>query len=175
MHNMDYNCLWRIGERVRGRLRLTPDELRFVGEVVPEELASFPRVALPPRIKHPAGFAVSGAAVGTFLRAILILTAQRALGTRYGDVSEFYDRVERDLAFGIMRSHFHRGFPRGVHCCPPCTLAVYPVLSAGAIRFFDCLDLASSVRELITRKQWRFSKFKNGTMISWALGEDRPG
>src|SRR5262245_62045638 len=102
---MDYDCLWRIRAPVRYRVRLTPAERRSVSEVVPEELATFPRVVLPRRIRHPAGFAVSAAPVGTFLRAVLILAAQRALGARYGALSEFYDRVERDLAFGIMRSH----------------------------------------------------------------------
>ena len=36
-----------------------------------------------------------------------------------------------------MRSHFHHGYPKGVHCCVQCTLAVIPVLDAGAIRYFD--------------------------------------
>jgi hypothetical protein len=170
---MDYDRLWHIGERSRDRVRLTADEQRFICDVIPAALPTFPNVNLPRRIEHPAGFAVSGAVVGTFLRASLVLAAQRALGTRYSSRSAFYDRVERDLAFAIMRSHFHRGFPRGVHCCPPCTLAVYPVLKAGAIRYFDCRELAHSVRELITKRQWRFAKFANHKMISWALTDHR--
>ena len=166
---MDYNRLWHIGERVRDGIGLTPAEKRFIREGVPAELATFPDVNLPSRIRHPAGFSISGAPVGSFLRATLLLAAQRVLGARYSALSEFYDRVERDLAFAIMRSHFHRGFPRGVHCCPPCTLAVYSVLEARAIRFFECGELAPAVRELITKKQWRFAKFANPKMIAWAL------
>ena len=49
-----------------------------------------------------------------------------------------FENVERDLALGIMRSHFHHEYPKGTHCCVQCTLAVYPVLEAGAIRYFDC-------------------------------------
>ena len=52
--------------------------------------------------------------------------------------------MEKDLAFGIMRSHFHHGYPKGVHCCAQCTLAVIPVLEAGAIRYFDCRELSSA-------------------------------
>jgi hypothetical protein len=46
---------------------------------------------------------------------------------------------------------------------------VYPVLQAEAIRYFDCRELAASVRELITQRQWRFSTFANQRMIAWAL------
>jgi hypothetical protein len=166
---MNYDLLWHIGERVRDRAGLTPAEKRFIRDDVPEKLAKFPDVNLPSRIRHPAGFAVAGAPVGTFLRATLLLAAQRVLGARYSAQSEFYDGVERDLAFNIMRSHFHRGFPKGVHCCAPCTLAVYPVLEAGAIRYFDCGELAPAVRELITKKQWGFARFANQKMIAWAL------
>jgi hypothetical protein len=54
-----------------------------------------------------------------------------------------------DLVFGIMRSHFHDGYRRGVHCCVQCTLAVIPVLEAGAIRYFDCRELSIAVRRLV--------------------------
>jgi hypothetical protein len=46
---------------------------------------------------------------------------------------------------------------------------VYPVLEARAIRYFDCGELATAVRALITKKQWRFAKFANPKMIAWAL------
>src|SRR5689334_16825436 len=120
---MDYDRLWEIGERARRGARLTPDEKHFVGDVVPRELARFPRVKFPPRVRHPAGFSLAGAPVGTLARCILVLSAQRALGPRYDARSELYGRVAADLAFGIMRSHFHHGFPRGVHCCAQCSLA----------------------------------------------------
>jgi hypothetical protein len=117
--------------------RLAPKDVAFIRDVVPGRLESFPRLKLPASVRHPAGFAVSGASVGTFLRSALLVAGQKALGRRFGG-HEFYDRIERDLAFGIMRSHFHHGYPKGVHCCVQCTLAVIPVLDAGAIRYFDC-------------------------------------
>ena len=147
------------------------DDRGFVRDVLPKELASFPDLDLPKSVRHPAGFSVSGAPVGTFLRSALLVAGQKALGTRFAD-SSFYECLERDLAFGIMRSHFHHGYPKGTHCCAQCTLAILPVLEARAIRYFDCADLARDVRQLITDRKWRFSSPPNASMERWALGSE---
>jgi hypothetical protein len=121
-------------------------------------------------VRHPAGFSVSGAPVRTLTQCVLVLSAQRVLGPSYDARSEFYQRVAADLAFGIMRSHFHHGYPKGVYCCAQCTLAVYPVLKAQALRWFDCQSLAKDVRQLVEKREWRFSGSANAGMIAWALG-----
>jgi hypothetical protein len=169
---MDFNFLWQVADRARSQQRLMSNDLAFLHDVVPVELASFPRVNLPKAIKHPAGFSISGAPVGTFLRSALLIAGRKALGNRYGG-APFYELVERDLAFGIMRSHFHHGYPKGTHCCVQCTLAVYPVLEAGAIRYFDCTQLAANLRQLIQQGGWRFTKPANASLTRWALGEAR--
>jgi len=165
---MDLNTLFDVAERARGRRGLSSEERRFVRDVVPVQLASFPQIALPKRIQHPGGFVVSGAPVGTFVRSALLIAGQKALGARYRG-SRFYETVERDLGFRIMRSHFHHGYPKGTHCCVQCTLAVYPVLEHEAIRYFDCAELAETVRRIIKRRQWRFSRPVNPKILSWAL------
>ncbi len=165
---MDFDLLLNVAERARARQRLPSADIAFVREVVPKELASFPKLDLPKAIRHPAGFAISGAPVGTFVRSALLIAGQKALGSRFGG-SAFYETVEKDLAFGIMRSHFHHGYPKGTHCCVQCTLAVYPTLEAGAIRYFDCGQLARDVRRLIAEGGWRFVKPPNAKMIQWAL------
>lgn len=169
---MDFNVLWQVADRARSQRRLASTDIAFLCDVVPVELESFPRLNLPKVIHHPAGFSISGAPVGTFLRSALLIAGKKALGNRYGG-SPFYEMVERDLAFGIMRSHFHHGYPKGTHCCVQCTLAVYPVLEVGAIRYFDSGELATNLRQLIQRGGWRFSKPANPKLTRWALGEAR--
>ena len=71
-----------------------------------------------------------------------------------------------------MHSHFHRGFPKGVQCCAQCTLAVYPVLAAGGIRYFDSPELARNVKHLIEDREWRFAKSANPKRVGWALKAD---
>ena len=171
---MDFDTLWAVADRARARTRLAPQDVSFVRDQLPDQLAAFPQLKLPTRVRHPAGFSISGASVGTLLRSSLLLVGQKALGKRFGG-SEFYERVEKDLAFGIMRSHFHHGYPKGVHCCVQCTLVVIPVLEAGAIRYFDCRELSSAVRRIVRQRQWRFAQSADPQMVRWALGDTAVG
>ena len=162
--------LWVIAERARARGPLSRDDIAFVCNTLPSALESFPWIKPPKAIRHPGGFAVSGAPVGTFLRAALLLGGQKALGRRFAG-HPFFENVERDLALRIMRSHFHHGYPKGAHCCAQCTLAVYPVLQAGAIRYFECGPLSDKVRHIVRTHQWRFARPVNAAMVRWSLGE----
>lgn len=168
--SMDLAPLWAVADRARGRARLSLDVVAFVRVIAPRQLDGFPDLTLPARVRHPAGFSISGASVGTFVRSALLLAGQKALGRRFGG-HEFYERVERDLAFGIMRSHFHHGYPKGVHCCVQCTLAVIPVLDAGAIRYFDCDEVSAAARRVVRQRQWRFAKPADPRLVQWALGD----
>ena len=149
---VELDAVWAVAERARARPPLSPGDVSFVRNVAPDRFGAYSRLRLPATIRHPAGFSVSGAAVGTFLRSALLVAGQKALGRRCGG-TEFYERVERDLAFGMMRSYFHNGYPKGVHCCARCTLAIIPVLDAGAIRYFDCRELSRAVKLLVRAAQ----------------------
>jgi hypothetical protein len=166
---MDYSQLFAIADRARAGSKPTGAEVAFVSETVPDALATYPDITLPRTVRHPAGFSVSGAPVGTFLRSALLHAGAKVFGKRY-EGSDFYFGVERDLAFGIMRSHFHHGHPKGAHCCSQCTLAVLPVLEAGLIRYFDCAPLAENVRRVVTKGDWRFATAPNAKMAAWSLG-----
>ena len=165
---MDLDTLWAVAERARERAPLSRGDVSFVRDVVPKQLDAFPKLKLPARVRHPAGFSISGASVGTFVRSALLLAGQKALGRRFGG-SEFYEGVEKDLAFGIMRSHFHNGYPKGSYCCVSCTLAVVPVFDAGAIRYFDCREMSKAVTRLVRRRQWRFAGPVDPRLVRWAF------
>lgn len=169
-NGMDFELLWDIADRVRRGERLTASDASFIRDTVPAAFAGNPWRLVPKKTRHAAGFTISGAPVRTFVQTSLVLSAQRVLGRRYSGSSDFYDRMESLLALLIMRSNFHIGAPKGVHCCAQCTLAVYPVLEAGAIRWFDGRALAKDVRKLIDDKEWLFSNFKNTRMLEWSLG-----
>src|SRR5262245_56170336 len=166
---MDLTTLWDIADRARGRARLTPADVRFVRDVAPDQFAAFPTLKLPASVRHPAGFTVSGAPVGTFVGSALLVAGQKALGYRFGG-HEFYERVEKAVAFSIMRSHFHNGYPKGSFCCSQCTLALIPVLQAGAIRYFDCRENLAAVQQLVRKRQWRFAKPADPRLVRWAMG-----
>ena len=166
---MSLDSLWTVADRARLRGKLSPADVALVTRELPAELEAFPKLKLPKSIRHPAGFTVSGAPVGTFLRSALLLAGKKALGDRYAG-SPFYEAVEKDLAFAIMRSHFHNGYPKGAHCCMQCTLAVYPALEARSMRYFDCAELAAEVKRLVVQRTWRFARPANPAMLRWAFG-----
>ena len=166
---MDFERLFALSETVRAGQKLTAREIAFVRRDIPSSLDQFPKFERPRSIRHPAGFTISGAPVGTLVRSALLLVGQRVFGTRYAG-SDFYQRVEADLAMRIMRSHFNGMAPKGAFCCKPCTLAVLTVLDARAIHYFDCAPLARAVRRMISAREWRFATAPNEYMLRWAVG-----
>ncbi len=162
---MDYARIFELAEQARRRQRFTTGDVAFLRDAAPAELGPFAELSLPKSVRHPGGFTVSGAPVGTFLRGALLLAGQKAAGRR---ASGFYERVEADLALRIMRSNFHNGYPKGAYCCAQCTLAMLPVYDAKAIRYFGCRPLADNVRRLIEARAWRFARPPHAKMLRWA-------
>ena len=66
---MNLQRLFEIADRAREGRKLTTEDETFVLSVVPKELTSFPELDLPASVRHPGGFTVSGASVGTFRRS----------------------------------------------------------------------------------------------------------
>ena len=166
---MDYGRLFTVADAARKPKKLSTDDVSFVKTTVPKDMAAYPKWKGPSKVAHPAGFSISGAPVGTFVRSALLMAGRKALGNRYGG-SPFYEQVEKDVSFGIMRSHFHNGYPKGAFCCAQCTLAVYPLLETGALRYFDNKALAKNVRRMIDEGGWRFASPPNAKMLDWSLG-----
>ena len=75
--------LWVVADRARARGPLSREDIAFVRDTIPAALGSS-QVKLRMTIRHPGGFTVSGAPVGTFLNSVLLLAGQKALGRRFG-------------------------------------------------------------------------------------------
>lgn len=88
--------------------------------------------------------------------------AERARGR--GD-----ERVEYDLAYGIMRSH-PTGLPERHALLRVVHLGSVSCAYCRAIRYFDTRALARDVHRIITKRQWRFCGRANDRMIAWAIG-----
>lgn len=170
---MDYDRLFQVAERSRGRAKLTEADVAFVRDDIPRDLADFPHITRPEAIDHPSGFRVTGAPTGTFARSALLLAGQKALGRRAGG-HLFYDKVERDLSMMITGAWFKDRVPKGAFCCSQCTLAILPVLEAGAIRYLECEPLAKNVRQVIQEREWRFAGKQNPKMLKWSLDGPQP-
>jgi len=167
---MDFDRLFTLADNALNGKRYSAEDAAFIRDETPHVLRGFPDTPLPAKIRHPSQFTVSGAPVRTFVSAALLICGQRVFGKRYAG-SAFHLRVEKDLAFDIMRSHFHHGFPKGTHCCTQCTLAVYPVLALGGIKYFDAKSLAKDVKQIIKNGEWRFSSPPPAAMLKWSLAQ----
>jgi hypothetical protein len=165
---MDYDRLFQVADRSRGRARLPDADVAFVRDDIPKAMADFPYFERPKSIDHPSGFKVTGAPTGTFTKSALLLAGQKALGRRAGG-HRFYDKVERELAMNITGAFFTGKTPKGAFCCSQCTLAILPVLEAQAIRYLECKPLAENVRGLIEDRRWRFKGAQNARMLKWSL------
>lgn len=167
---MDLERALVLGELVKTGKRPAAAELNFAREELPSACSHFPDLELPRSVRHPGGFTVSGAPVGTFARVAMLFAGRSAYGPRYRG-SPFYQAIETDLAMRIMRASFHGGAPKGAFCCKQCTLAILPALEAGTIRYFDGKALSGNVRGLIKDGAWRFNTAPNAAMLRWALGD----
>jgi hypothetical protein len=116
-----------------------------------------------------AGFALSGVPVGTFLRSGLLFAGQKVFGGRY-EASRFYQNVERDLAFGIMRSHFHHGYPKGAHRCVQCRILSSP-LAPSLLRLCGTCGGAEGPDR---GPEVEICKAAQRPMMSWSLSCPRP-
>ena len=94
MRSADLDTLWAVADRARARSPLTRGDVSFVRNVAPDLFDDYPALKLPATVRYPAGFSVSGASVGTFLRSALLIAGQKALGRRCGG-AEFYERSAR--------------------------------------------------------------------------------
>ena len=166
---MDYDRLWAIAEATRDKKRLSQEDRRYVIEDLPRQFSHYPDLRAPGRIRHPAGFSVSGAQARTLLRSALLLAARGAAGIDYHRESRFYGSIETDLALRIALSAFRHDDPRGAYCCPACTLAVLPLYECRAIHWFDCRELEGAVRTIVSSRAWRFAARIDARMVNWAL------
>jgi hypothetical protein len=167
---LDYERIMAVGDRARRRKPLDRAALDFV---VREEAGSLDEILGRKhiaRLRHPAGFTISGAVVRTFVSASLVLAGRHALGRDFAKKSAYFEAIARDIAFGVMRSHFVHGDPKGAYCCPQCTLAVYPLYEARALPWLGGPELAEDVRTLVRERGWRFSCAPRPAMEAWSLG-----
>ena len=111
---------------------------------------------------HPAGFSISGAPVGTFLRSAPHRRAEGA-GQKVWRI-RLLERVEKDLAFGASCARIFTTAIRRVY------IAVFSA-HLRAIRYFDCRELFVALQRIVRQRQWRFAKSTDPRIVRWALGD----
>jgi len=116
---------------------------------VARELPSFvrdidPKIA-PKRLKLPTGESLGDATRMTAIKCHCLLLARKVHGSGFFKVEPEYEALAKDLLFWVMRHNFNTGDPKGVFCCPACTISLLPLYALGCFRWVDCNELKSAV------------------------------
>ena len=143
-----------------------------VRQRVSRELPSFvrgidPKTA-PKRLKLPSGESLADATRMTAIKCHCLLLARKVHGAAFAKVESEYEALAKDLLFWVMRHNFNTGDPKGVFCCPACTISLLPLYALGCFRWVDCNELKSAVLDAMVRRQSVFSGEYPNAYAQWA-------
>src|SRR5262249_32960915 len=146
-----------------------PSEIR---QRVTRELPSFvrninPKTA-PKRIKLPTGESLGDATRMTAIKCHCLLLGRKVHGSGFVKVASEYETLAKDLLFWVMRHNFNTDDPKGVFCCPPCTISLLPLYALGCFRWVDCNELKSAVVDAMVRGHSVFSGDYPKAYAQWA-------
>ena len=143
-----------------------------VRQRISRELPSFirdinPKTA-PKRFKLPTGESLADATRMTAIKCHCLLLARKVNGSGFVKVESEYETLAKDLLFWVMRHNFNTGDPKGVFCCPACTISLLPLYALGCFRWVDCNELKSAVVDAMVRRQSVFSGDYPKAYAQWA-------
>jgi len=146
---------------------------RAVRQQLAEELPAFihqlrPDTA-PKKWKLPTGDSLSNATRMTALKCACLLLARTAFGVNYVKADPAYEQLAMDVLFWVMRHGFNSKDPKGVFCCPTCTLSLLPIYSMPCFRWVDCAELEANVLDALGRGDSVFRSSYPAAYAQWAV------
>ena len=150
--------------------KLTAAAKRRIATELPEFIRDLKSSSAPPRLRLPTGESLSNATRMTALRCQCLLLARSAFGVNYVKANQEYDRLAKDVLFWVMRHAFNSGDPKGIFCCPPCSLSLLPLYAASCFRWVDCEELAGNVRKALNGGTSVFARAYPKAYAQWAVG-----
>jgi len=145
---------------------------------VERELPAFIRdlnpTSAPSRLRLPTGESLSNATRMTALKCQCLLLARNAFGANYVKADEEYERLAKDVLFWVMRHAFNSGDPKGIFCCPACTLSLLPLYAASCFRWVDCGELRSNVLIALKERTSVFARAYPKAYAQWAVNVSSP-
>lgn len=105
----------------------------------------------------------------TALKCHCLLLARSVLGVNYVKANQEYDLLAKDVLFWVMRHAFNTEDPKGVFCCPACTLSLLPLYAASCFRWVNCAELKSNVLGVLGRRDSVFKRSYPRAYAQWAV------
>ena len=148
--------------------KLSPEVMQRVSRELPSFVRDIDPKTAPKRLKLPTGQSLADATRMTAIKCHCLLLARRVHGSGFVRVKSEYEALAKDLLFWVMRHHFNTGDPKGVFCCPACTISLLPLYALGCFRWVDCNELKSAVLDAMVRRQSVFSGEYPNAYAQWA-------
>ena len=155
--------------------RLSSEIRQRVSRELPSFVRDIAQKTAHKRLKLPTGESLADATRMTAVKCHSLLLARKIHGSGFFKVASEYESLAKDLLFWVMRHNFNTGDPKGVFCCPPCTISLLPLYALGCFRWVDCNELKSAVVDAMVRRESVFSGEFPKAYARWAQGfvEDR--
>jgi len=161
--------LYRYLDRLSQGRRLSLEDRRALPDLFDRGFTLLESSSFPKNFKLASGIIARGATGKTALNAYLLLLARKAYGTDYMKQDTRMHNHAQYLALHIMRANFTHGTPKGIYCCPTCTLSVFPLYCIHAFKWFDCDLLKKNVLEAYENHTSVFSRKFNEGYGDWAM------
>ena len=147
--------------------KLSPEVRQRVSRELPSFVRDIDPKTAPKRFKLPTGESLADA-TRTAIKCHCLLLARKVHGSEFVKVQSEYEALSKDLLFWVMRHHFNTGDPKGVFCCPTCTISLLPPYALSCFRWVDCNELKSAVLDAMLRRQSVFSGEYPKAYAQWA-------
>ena len=105
----------------------------------------------------------------TALKCHCLLLARKVAGADYVKANPEYELLAKDMLFWVMRHNFNTTDPKGVFCCPACTLSLLPLYALACFRWVDCKELKVIVLDTLAKRQSVFKKAYPKAYAQWAI------
>src|SRR5262245_6288410 len=149
--------------------KLSATAKRRIEAELPEFIRDLNPASAPSRLRLPTGEFLSNATRMTALKCQCLFLARNVLGANYVKAHEEYAHLAKDVLFWVMRHAFNSGDPKGIFCCPSCTLSVLPLYAASCFRWVDCDELTSNVLEALKEGTSVFARTYPKAYANWAV------
>jgi hypothetical protein len=149
--------------------KLTAADKRQIEAELPSFIRDLNPKSAPARLRLPTGESLSNATRMTALKCQCLLLARNVFGADYVKAHKEYERLAKDTLFWVMRHGFNSPDPKGVFCCPPCTLSLLPLYASSCFRWVDCDELASNVLKALKQRTSVFARTYPKAYAQWAV------
>ena len=166
---MTFDDLYQWTNQLGAGEKPTAAAKRRIEAELPGFIRDLSPASAPLRLRLPSGECLSNATRMTALKCQCLFLARSVSGANYVKANQEYEKLAKDVLFWVMRHAFNSSDPKGIFCCPPCTLSLLPLYAASCFRWVDCDELASNVLAALDEGTSVFARTYPKAYAKWAV------